>query len=1015
MKRFLPLLSLIGLVKLHNTAYGQQGGYWQQHVDYEINVVLDDVQHALDGSMAIRYTNNSPDVLPEIWIHLWPNAYKDNTTAFARQKLEQRSTRFQFARDEERGYINNLNFKVNGEPVTLTYDEENPDIARLTLNQPLQPGQTINIKTTFHVQLPYCFSRMGHVGQQYQITQWYPKPAVYDSKGWHPIPYLDQGEFYSEFGNFHVYITVPQNYVVGASGDLLTQSEVAWIDSLSAATLKKDFSDSNMDFPPSASSTKTLEYVLKDAHDFAWFADKRFNVVKGNVTLSESERVVTTYAYFPDKYAKEWIKAADYVGRAVSFYSDNVGEYPWNTAQAVDGTLEVEGAGGMEYPTITVIAGDMDAKGLDNVITHEVGHNWFYGILGSNEREHAWMDEGINSFYENKYMDTYYTRDNILGIPKRIVAILGADTSSADQIIWQFNQITQCQNRYQPVDMHAGEYTQVNYGLVVYAQTAYYFRYLEDILGKETFDRIMRRYYREYQFKHPYPDDLQALFEQETGESYVWFFDQLLMDDRGPDYRVHNLQQGKTAMAVTVTNESDIPAPFSISLMQEDSVLRTDWYRGFTGSQTIYLNITSGWEVTHIQLDHRKYVPETNRENNSMRTTGLLKTLEPVNLRLLGIGADNPTHTSIGITPLIGWNNNDRWMLGLGVWNSTLPVPRFEYVLAPMYSLYTKELLGQGSVGINLYPDNGWFDRVRVSESFARYTFDEFNVSTPLNETVNYHPQFMKLQTKLELDLHPQYMRKQLMQRITLRSVYVQEDDRLFVFDETGDLVETVADDHLAFEAGYTLTRQHKLYPHKLDVAVTAGEDFTRASLTYLTKLHYPNMDKGITVRVFAGTFLSDAPTDERWNFTLAGPSGYYDPMYDQIYLARNTGEGFVGNQMASRFGFFKVPAFASTFTSGSYLTAANLQFAIPKVPLVQLFADFGYMDAPALAEAFQYDAGVMISLPLDIFAVYFPLAMSDDLSNAFAPDTPYSEKISFMLNLNTANVFELMRKLGVD
>ncbi len=1014
MKRFLPLLSLLVLLKLHHSAYAQQTGYWQQHVDYEINVVLDDVKHALDGSLAIRYTNNSPDVLSEIWIHLWPNAYKDNSTAFARQKLEQRSTRFRFATDEERGYIDNLNFKVNGESVTLTYDAENPDIARLTLNQPLQPGQTINIKSTFHVQLPYCFSRLGHVGQQYQITQWYPKPAVYDSKGWHPIPYLDQGEFYSEFGNFHVYITVPKNYVVGASGDLLTQSEVTWLDSLSAVTMTKDFSEPNMEFPPSSSATKTLEYVLKDAHDFAWFADKRFNVIRSSVTLAESERVITTYAYFPDKYGKEWIKAADYVGRAVAFYSDNVGEYPWNTAQAVDGTLEVEGAGGMEYPTITVIAGGMDAEGLDNVITHEVGHNWFYGILGSNEREHAWMDEGINSFYENRYMSTYYVRENVLGIPPQAVAFFGGDTSSVDQTIWQFNQVMQCQNKFQPVDVHATEYTQINYGLVVYMQTAYYFRYLEDVLGKEEFDRIMRKYYREYQFKHPYPDDLQNLFEQETGESFAWFFDQLLTDDRGPDYKVHNLQKGKTAMAVTVTNNSPIAAPFSIALLKGDSVLRTDWYRGFTGSQTIYLNITSGWDVTHVQLDHRKYVPETNRENNTIRTSGLFKTVEPLQLKMFGVGADDPTRTTIGFAPLVGWNNNDRWMLGLGFWNSTLPTPMLDYVVAPMYSIYSGELVGQGSVGFNLYPDNGLFDRIRLSESISRYTFDQFTIS-PLNEeSVVYHPQFLKLQTQLELDLHQKQLRKQLTQRIILRSVYVQEDDQLLVFDQTGDLVETLADDHMAFEGRYVLTRRHTLFPHKLDAVVTAGEDFARASLTYQTKLHYPRMDKGVSVRLFAGAFLTDAPGDDRWYYSLAGPNGQYDPMYDHIYLGRNTGEGFVGRQMAMQYGFFKVPAFGSAFTSGNYLTAANLQFAIPKVPLVQLFADLGYLDAPGLTESFQYDAGVMVTLPLDIFAVYFPLVMSADLSNAFAVDAPYGEKISFMLNLNTGNVFELMRKLGL-
>lgn len=1014
MKTKAILVLVLLTIKLHFSVSAQQTSYWQQHVDYEINVVLDDVQHALNGSIALRYTNNSPDTLPEIWMHLWPNAYKNEQTAFARQKVEQGSTDFVFSKEEDKGYIDNLDFKVNGEAVVLTYDAENPDIAKLTLNKPLMPGQTINIKTTFHVQLPYCFSRLGHIGQQYQITQWYPKPAVYDQKGWHAFPYLDQGEFYSEFGNFHVFITVPKNYVVGGSGDLINQDEVAWLDSIAVATSTKDFSNPNMDFPASSATTKTLEYRLKDAHDFAWFADKRFNVMKSSVTLPESERIVTTYVYFPDKHGKEWIKACDYVNRSVAFYSDNVGEYPWNVAQAVDGTLEVEGAGGMEYPTITVIAGNHDAKMLDNVITHEVGHNWFYGILGSNEREHAWMDEGINSFYENRYMSTYYDRENPLGIPAVALSAFGGDTSAVDQSIWQINQVTQMQNKFQPVDMHAAEYTAINYGLVVYMETAYYLRYLEDVLGKDEFDRIMRKYYRDYQFKHPYPEDMQKLFEAETGESYAWFFDNLLKSDRGPDYSIRKLQKGKTAMAVTVENNSDIPASFSIALMDGDSVLRTDWFRGFTGSQTIYLNYNTSWNVTSVQIDQRKTMPETNRENNTIRTTGILKRVEPLQLKLFGLGADNAERTTVSIAPIVGWNNNDRWMPGIALWNSSLPEPMLEYVLAPMYSITRSEFTGQGSVGLNFYPDNGWFDRIRISESAARYTFDEYKIN-PLVDATIYTPQYLKLQTQVELDLHQKALRKKLSQQISLRSVYIQEENRLLEFDANGDVLSYESDDYLVNEAAYHLLHDKVFFPQKLDAVLTIGEDFTKASVTYSTLIHYPGMKKGIGVRVFGGTFFGELGADARQQFSLAGANGYFDPLYDDIYLGRNTDAGFVSNQMSKTNGFFKVPAFGFYPFAGSSIAAANLELAIPKVPLLEVFADFGMIgDGNDNVSGLQYDAGLMLSLPLDIFAVYFPLVMSEDLAGVFNEDEGYGQKVSFMLNLDAGNLFELMRKLSV-
>lgn len=1016
MKKIAFLLALVLTLKIQQSAFAQQASYWQQHVDYEINVVLDDVNHMLNGSIALRYTNNSPDVLNEVWIHLWPNAYKDNSTAFAQQKLESGSTDFLFSDEDEKGFIDNLNFKVNGEEVKLTYDEHNPDIAKLTLNSPLSPGQTINIKTPFRVKVPNCFSRMGHAGQQYLITQWYPKPAVYDRKGWHAIPYLDQGEFYSEFGNFHVFITVPKNYVVGASGDLMTQSEVAFLDSIAAITATKTFETKDLTFPPSASTTKTLEYILKDAHDFAWFADKRFNVMKSSVTLPESERVVTTFAYFNDDHGKEWLKATDYVNRAVAFYSDNVGEYPWNVAQAVDGSLEVEGAGGMEYPTITVITGKFEARMLDNVIMHEVGHNWFYGILGSNEREHGWMDEGLNTFYENRYMATYYEPENPLGVPKFALQMANIDTTNVEEALWHINQVTQKQNKYQPVDLHSAEYTSANYGLVMYMQTGYDFRYLEDVLGTDKFDRVMRKYYRAYQFKHVYPEDLQAMFEAETGDSLGWFFEQLLRSDRGPDYSIKKLLKSKTAMAVTVQNNSDIPAAFTISLMSGDSILRTDWFRGFTGSQTVYLNYSEQMDVTALRIDARRRMPETERENNTIKTSGMFKRIEPLQVQLFGFGADNPNRTTINVSPIVGWNAHDRWMLGLGIWNSTLPTPKLEYVFAPMYSFYSSEPVGQGSVGLNFYPDNGKFDRIRLSESVARYTFDEFTINALFDEA-QFKPQYLKMESKLEADLHPRSMRSKLSQRLSARAIYIQEDDMYFLYDINGDITGTVADTRMEYELGYHLNHNKTLFPQHVEALLTAGDGFAKVSAAYKTTIHYPGMKKGVDIRLFGGAFLQSG-ADENQSFTLAGNNGYYDATYDDIFLGRNETTGFISNQMTGTDGFFKVPVYNYAFTSQSYMGAANLEISIPKIPLISIFADAGYFglrDGVTGVEAFQYDAGLKIGLPLDIFSLYLPFVMSQDLADQFADDAPYADKMAFQLSLNALNVFEMMRKLAVE
>jgi hypothetical protein len=203
--------------------------YFQQETDYKIDVTLDDVKNTLDGFEIINYTNNSPDTLNFIWIHLWPNAYKNDRTAFSEQLLQLGRTDFYFSNYEQRGYINRLDFKVDGVTAEL---EDHPlyiDINKLILPTPLVPGRTIKITTPFHEKIPFNFSRGGYVDKTYQITQWYPKPAVYDNKGWHAMPYLDQGEFYSEFGNFDVQITVPKDYVVAATGELQNVDELNFL------------------------------------------------------------------------------------------------------------------------------------------------------------------------------------------------------------------------------------------------------------------------------------------------------------------------------------------------------------------------------------------------------------------------------------------------------------------------------------------------------------------------------------------------------------------------------------------------------------------------------------------------------------------------------------------------------------------------------------------------------------------------------------------------------------------
>ncbi len=481
--------------------------YWQQQVNYTIDVSLNDKEHSLSGFEKIEYSNNSPDTLLFIWFHVWPNAYKNDKTAFSDQELINGDTRFYFSDKEDKGYINRLDFKVNNITADVEDHPQHIDIIKVILPEALAPGKSVLITTPFHVKLPYNFSRGGHDGESYQLTQWYPKPAVYDKKGWHPMPYLEQGEFYSEFGTFDVRITVPKNYVVAATGELQNTEEKEWLKTRANFTWQPEtIKEKNRQgvtktikqkFPYSDKETKTLNFKQDRIHDFAWFADKRF-IVKQDTCMLSSGRVVTVGAYFREENKETWDSCVYYGKDALRHYSSLVGEYPYNAASVVSGPKNY--GGGMEYPMITVIAPTNDKRALDGVIAHELGHIWFYGILASNERRDTWMDEGINSYYEMKYkeakMQGYFQRLE-QGILETMIR----------------------EKKDQPIATPAENFNDVNYAIIAYYKTAKWMEWLEKQLGTAVFNKAMQDYYRQWQFKHPQPEDFKKALEQSSGQN----------------------------------------------------------------------------------------------------------------------------------------------------------------------------------------------------------------------------------------------------------------------------------------------------------------------------------------------------------------------------------------------------------------------------------------------------------------------------------------------------------------
>ena len=501
-----------------------QLNYWQQQVNYKIDVTLNDTAHTLDGYVKMDYFNNSPDTLQFIWIHLWPNAFKNDRTAFTDQMLQNGNTDFYFSENDKRGYINRLSFKVNTITAKTTDHPQHQDIIKLLLPTPLLPKTNCKIETPFHIKIPENFSRGGHNGQAYQITQWYPKPAVYDRKGWHPIPYLDQGEFYSEFGNYEVQLTLPKNYVVAATGDLQEQDEIDWLQKRKLFGRIKDKKEKQKIVPiASDEQSKTLHYTQNNVHDFAWFADKTFSVATDTLQLP-SGKIINAYSYYYAEHEKIWANSIALIKKAILTKSKWIGEYPYNVVSVVE---DEKDGGGMEYPTITYLSSGGSERTLDFIINHEAGHNWFYGILASNERRHPWMDEGMNTYYDNRYAVQQYGNNSFSETIKS--AFIKKRMPEDPQLLVLQSVIAA--KKDQPISTTSENFNALNYNVIAYTKAGHWMKLLETQLGVTLFDSCMKEYYRLWSFKHPYPEDFKKVMEDVSSKNLDSVFN--LLNQKG--------------------------------------------------------------------------------------------------------------------------------------------------------------------------------------------------------------------------------------------------------------------------------------------------------------------------------------------------------------------------------------------------------------------------------------------------------------------------------------------------
>jgi len=636
MKTFGPL-TLPGAVNEYRDSSGAPGPkYWQNRADYELHATIDTVAHVLHGVEAITYTNNSPDTLASLWLNLEQNIYRKDSRAGAFAAAGRRTGRSVNSTD---GYVLDSVELQGASPKDM---QKSPRYVitdtrmQLPLETPLEHGAKLRILIRYHYTIPgpwggrTSWAATEHGGETYDMAQWYPRMCVYDDiRGWDTQPYLGN-EFYLEYGHFDYYVTVPGNFLVAGSGELLNPAAVLTKPEL-ARLLEAKKSDKTIlirtaeeaagAIAAKPAATKTWHFAMSDTRDVAFSASSAFLWDAARMKIAAGAGKSEHYGLAQSVYPLEATTGADNWSRSTEFLKDSVENfsrrwypYPYPNAINVAGPTE-----GMEYPGIIFDGPEERGVVLFFIAAHEIGHTWFPMIVGSNERRDAWIDEGFNTF-----IDTFESDDFANGVygPKRDGEYApDPKLSPADQIVKVLNDADA-----PPILMRADAIKEKYRHPVTYFKSAFGLTLLrENILGPERFDHAFRKFIADWAFKHPSPSDFFREMESEGGEdlSYFWrgwYLNNWTMDMAIDSAEYLDQYERTKGITVTVSNHGQLVLPSTLRVELTDkrfidiAIPAETWMQNTTHTFTIMTEA----KARHVVLDPDHKLPDSNRANDSL-------------------------------------------------------------------------------------------------------------------------------------------------------------------------------------------------------------------------------------------------------------------------------------------------------------------------------------------------------------------------------------------------------------
>jgi hypothetical protein len=578
--------------------------YWQQEASYRIRAALDTGAQTISGSETIHYVNHSPDSLSFVWVQIEQNIFLKNSITY---QLNQPPLHFaggavfDFTGKGFTGGITIERFTAAGRDLART---EDGTMMRVELPAPLAPDAAIDFEVAWHFPVPpYGGGRMGRIGSRlYEIGQWYPRMVVYDDvHGWNPLPYIGAGEFYLEYGDFDVTLTLPAGFVVAATGTVQNPAEVwsaAMRQRLEQATSAANrvqvitAAEATANGHRTTTGTKTWHFAATNVRDFAWAASPDF---RWDASAWNGVQINTLYR----PGAAPWEEANRMARFTIQHFSETWGQYPWPQATTVEGLVE-----GMEYPMLTFVPSIDKREDQFWVLMHEFGHEWFPMTVGSDERRYPWMDEGFNTFIDYGAAEGYFSGTAYGDTVRR--ELLTADRVSA------------IPGNEQPLIDKPVE--QRDLAWAAYEKPALMLTILRDhVLGRATFERAMREYVRRWRFKHPQPADFFRTMANVSGRDLDWFWREWVYTTARLDQAVDSVQAvGRDSAYIYLSNRGRMVLPVTLRLKFADGSSDTRrlpiemWNLGdrFTA------HVAVAQPLVEVLLDPTDRYPDVDRTNN---------------------------------------------------------------------------------------------------------------------------------------------------------------------------------------------------------------------------------------------------------------------------------------------------------------------------------------------------------------------------------------------------------------